>query len=126
MFGKVYERRVGSHTADLEEELKHAEKIERYCHSPLPRTDNPCLVMAGCVNYFGLTRVSCIHVHRKRDQETNAALEEYVRVNQLSVEAEEKASREEFSLLMERKELEELKLTLRALTMDLQQCREGA
>jgi hypothetical protein len=63
---------------------------------------------------------------RQRDQEANAALEEYLRLNQLSVEAEESASREEFNLLAEREKLAELESSLEALKLELIQHRETA
>jgi hypothetical protein len=71
------------------------------------------------MNDSDLTHV--LFTYRKRDQEANAVLEEYLRVNQRSIEAEEMASREEFSLLMEKEELGGLRLTLEALRMDLAQ-----
>ncbi|KAG0221581.1 hypothetical protein BGX31_009729 [Mortierella sp. GBA43] len=89
-FEKVYDRRTRSHTEELEEKLKHAEKIEK-----------------------------------KRNQEANAALDEFLRVNQLAAEAEEKASREEFNILVAKEELDELKLTLQALRMDLEHRRNA-
>ncbi|ORZ14351.1 hypothetical protein BCR41DRAFT_386913 [Lobosporangium transversale] len=58
-------------------------------------------------------------MERERDQEANAALEEYLRMNQLSIEAEEEASREEFNLLTEKEELSRLESTLHALKIEL-------
>ncbi|KAI8357037.1 hypothetical protein B0O80DRAFT_424964 [Mortierella sp. GBAus27b] len=65
------------------------------------------------------------NVKRKRNQEANAALDEFLRVNQLAAEAEEKASREEFNILVAKEELDELKLTLQALRMDLEHRRNA-
>ncbi|KAF8933263.1 hypothetical protein BGZ58_006482 [Dissophora ornata] len=86
LFDKVHERRIQSHTEDLEQALQSAKTIESI-----------------------------------RDKEANEALEEYLHINQLSIEAEEKASREEFSLLTEQEELSELESTLRSLKMELSQ-----
>ncbi|KAG0006608.1 hypothetical protein BGZ65_006105 [Modicella reniformis] len=58
---------------------------------------------------------------RQLDHEANDALEEYLSMNRLSVEAEEKASREEFRLLTASEELEKLKSTLQSLGMELEQ-----
>ncbi|KAF9090774.1 hypothetical protein BGX29_011291 [Mortierella sp. GBA35] len=58
------------------------------------------------------------------DQEANAALEEYLHLNQLSVEAEENASREEFNLLAEREKLAELESSLETLKLELSQRQE--
>ncbi|OAQ36413.1 hypothetical protein K457DRAFT_119798 [Linnemannia elongata AG-77] len=65
-----------------------------------------------------------MELERQRDQEANAALEEYLRLNQLSVEAEESASREEFNLLAEREKLVELESLLKALKLELVQGQE--
>ncbi|KAG0375358.1 hypothetical protein BGX24_009218 [Mortierella sp. AD032] len=62
-------------------------------------------------------------LEKQRDQEANAALEEYLRLNQLSVQAEENASREEFNLLAEREQLAELESLLEALKLELNQRR---
>ncbi|KAF9138195.1 hypothetical protein BGX30_009438 [Mortierella sp. GBA39] len=67
-----------------------------------------------------------MELEKQRDREANAALEEYLRLNQLSVEAEESASREEFNLLAEREKLAELESTLEALKLELVQRRETA
>jgi len=61
---------------------------------------------------------------RQREQEANTALEEYIRLNQLSIEAEESASREEFNLLAEREKLAELESSLQSLRLELSQRHE--
>ncbi|KAI1317936.1 hypothetical protein EDD11_007458 [Mortierella claussenii] len=86
LFEDIYERRIRAVTEELQEALRHAEKMER-----------------------------------KRDQEANVAMEEYLKMNQLSVEAEEKASREEFKLLTKKEELAELNSTLQALKDQIHQ-----
>ncbi|KAF9121581.1 hypothetical protein BGW39_010418 [Mortierella sp. 14UC] len=91
MFDKVYERRIRSHTHELEVVEQQALELEK-----------------------------------RRDQEANAALEEYIRLNQLSVEAEENASREEFNLLAEREKLSELESCLQVLKLELSQRQETA
>ncbi|KAF9903326.1 hypothetical protein EC991_003973 [Linnemannia zychae] len=67
-----------------------------------------------------------LELEKHRDQEANATLEEYISLNQLSVEAEENASREEFNLLAEREKLAELESSLEALKLELSQRQETA
>ncbi|KAG0283206.1 hypothetical protein BGZ96_012420 [Linnemannia gamsii] len=75
---------------------------------------------------FEVIEHQAMEQEKQRDQEANAALEEYLRLNQLSVEAEESASREEFNLLAEREKLAELESSLEALKLELIQRRKTA
>ncbi|KAG0051144.1 hypothetical protein BGZ83_004046 [Gryganskiella cystojenkinii] len=55
----------------------------------------------------------------KRDHDANEILEEYLTINQVAAEAEEKASKEEFDLMVGKEELGELEIKLQSLRMQL-------
>ncbi|KAG0370242.1 hypothetical protein BC939DRAFT_525224 [Gamsiella multidivaricata] len=61
---------------------------------------------------------------RKRDQEANDALQEFLRLDQMSIEVEEKASGEEYQLLLDKEELSNLESALWSLRMELAQRRQ--
>ncbi|GJJ68821.1 hypothetical protein EMPS_01167 [Entomortierella parvispora] len=58
---------------------------------------------------------------RERDQLANDTLREYLDINQLSSEAEDRATKEEFDLMMGRGELAELEARLQSLRIQLDQ-----
>jgi len=79
----------------------------------------PLLLSAGGKK-TSLTPSTCLW-NRKRDHIANETLQEYLNINQVSAELEDRATKEEFDLMVGREELGELEKRLLSLRIQLDQ-----